>query len=113
MNDSSPGDLPKTPDEIPSDDRLTQAHSVDQPRMYWLRRLLACTPFYLVSAALLLYGFYLVSIDPRFLNQETKHLVFNFTSLQIYELVLVLTAIFLAARRIWYDSTLLVILENL
>ena len=80
--------------------------------IYWLKRFLACNPFYLVSAALLLYGVYRVSVDPNFLSRETAQLVFNFTSLQFYEVLLVLTAIFLARRRIWYDSTLLVVLEN-
>ncbi len=81
--------------------------------LHWLKLCLSCNPFYLASAALLLYGLYRVSIDPAFLSRETAHLVFNFTSLQLYELLLVSTAIFLAWRRIWYDSTLLVSMENL
>jgi len=84
-----------------------------QPIVYWLKRLLACNPFYLVSAALLLYGMYCVSIDPGFLPTEIGQLVFNFTSLQFYELLLVATAIVLARRSIWYDSALLLVLENL
>src|ERR1035441_5614769 len=84
-----------------------------KPFSWWLRKLLACNPFYLVSAALLLFGCYRVSIDAPFLNHETARLVFNFTSVQCYEMLLVLTAIFLARRCLWYDSTLLVGLENL
>lgn len=84
-----------------------------RPMTYWLKRLLACNPFYLSSAALLLYGLYRVSMDPSFLPTEVGQLVFNFTSLQIYELLLVVTAIVLARRCIWYDSALLLILENL
>jgi hypothetical protein len=80
--------------------------------MYWFRRFLACNPFYLVSAALLLYGFYRVSIDPNFLHGEIAQLTFDMTSLQLYELLLVVTAIWLARRSVWYDSTLLVWLEN-
>ncbi len=80
---------------------------------HWLKRLLACNPFYLVSAALLLFGMYRVSIDPNFLRTETAQLIFNFTSLQFYELLLVFTAVFLTRRCIWYDATLLVVLENL
>jgi len=80
---------------------------------YWARRLLACNPFYLVSAALLLYGCYRISTEPEVLRQDSLHLFFNFGSIQFYELLLVITAIFLARRRIWYDSTLLVGLENL
>jgi hypothetical protein len=79
----------------------------------FIRLLAASNPFYPISAAVLLYGFYRVSSDPRFLPGEISQLMFNFTSLQIYELVLVATAIFLASRRIWYDSTLLVGLENM
>ena len=36
---------------------------------YWLKRFLACNPFYLVSAALLLFGFYRISVDPGFLSR--------------------------------------------
>ena len=84
-----------------------------KPLSYWLRRFLACNPFYLVSAAFLLYGLYRVSVDPKFLSSETSQLAFNFTSLQFYEALLVATAIFLARRGIWYDSTLLIGLENM
>jgi hypothetical protein len=84
-----------------------------RPFSYWLRKLFVCNPFYLVSAALLLFGCYRVSIDAPLLDQETARLTFNFTSVQFYEILVVLTAIFLARRRIWYDSTLLVGLENL
>lgn len=79
----------------------------------WVKRLLVCNPFYLLSAALLLFGLYRVSIDPHFLTAEVAQLTFNSSSLQGYELLLVGTAIVLARRRIWYDATLLVVLENL
>jgi len=105
---------PQTP-KPDSSAPLTQVETQppSPPLAYWLRRFLACNPFYLVSAALLLYGFYRVSVDPTFLSEERAQLTFNFTSLQFYELLLVITAIFLARRRIWYDSALLVGLENL
>jgi hypothetical protein len=78
-----------------------------------LRRLFTCNPFYLLSAALLLYSFYLVSADRSFLPGEIGQLSFNLSSLQLYQILLVVTAIFLARRAVWYDSTLLVGLENL
>jgi len=81
--------------------------------MHWLKRLLACNPFYLVSAALLLFGMYRVSADPRFLQTEVARLTFNFSSLQLYELLLVGVAVVLTRRAIWYDAKLLVVLENL
>jgi hypothetical protein len=84
-----------------------------KPFSWWLRKLFACNPFYLVSAALLLFGCYRVSIDAPMFNLESARLLFNFTAIQIYEVLLVFTAIFLARRAIWYDSTLLVSLENL
>jgi hypothetical protein len=77
------------------------------------KRLLACNPFYLASAALLLYGCYRVSLEPKLFNRETAHLYFNFLSLQTYECLLVLIAVFLAVKKIWYDSTLLTGLENM
>src|ERR1700709_2343920 len=80
------------------------------PPMYWVKRMLACNPFYLISAALLLFGLYRTSIDKNFLPTEVGQLTFNFTSLQFYELLLVGTAVVLARRRIWYDSTLLMVL---
>jgi len=83
------------------------------PPMYWVKRLLACNPFYLISAALLLFGMYRTSVDKNFLPTEVGQLVFNFSSLQFYELLLVVTAVVLARRCIWYDSTLLIVLENL
>ena len=80
---------------------------------WWLRKLFACNPFYLVSAALLLYGCYRLSVDTAWFTGETARLFASFTTVQFYELLLVITAIFLASRRLWYDSTLLVGLENL
>ncbi|MEY4916960.1 MAG: hypothetical protein RL616_873 [Verrucomicrobiota bacterium] len=87
--------------------------AVPKPFSWWLRKFFACNPFYLVSAALLLYGCYRVSLEAPMFNLETARLLFNFTSVQLYEVLLVGTAIFLARRKIWYDSTLLVGLENL
>src|SRR5215467_14270901 len=84
-----------------------------QPFSYWAKRFLVCNPFYLVSAALLLFGMYRLSVDRSLFEREIPQLVFNLTSLEFYEILLVATSIFLAARRIWYDSTLLVGLENL
>ena len=84
-----------------------------KPFSWWLRKLFACNPFYLVSAALLLYGCYRLSIDTAWFHGETARLFASFTSVQGYELLLVSTAIFLARRSLWYDSTLLVGLENL
>src|SRR5437016_1210731 len=112
MNDShepSPSSVPVLPTALD----MAPSSTKPRPVVYWLKRALACNPFYLFSAALLLYGFYRISVDPDFLNREVARLVFSFTSLQFYEILLVVTAVFLARRRIWYDSTLLIILENL
>src|SRR5258708_1131246 len=98
------------------------APSADQPAAVcitqnclgpWAKRFIACNPCYLLSAALLLYGFYRVSIDPGFLRSEIAQLAFDLGSLQVYELLLVVTAIWLTRRAAWYDATLLVWLENL
>ena len=67
----------------------------------WLRLLFASNPFYVVSVALLLFGCYRISMEPALFNHESAHLFFNFISLQLYEMLLVGTAIFLARRRIW------------
>ena len=88
-------------------------HPPSKPFSWWLRKFFACNPFYLASAALLLFGCYKVSIEAPLLNTESARLSFLFTSVQLYELLLVLTAIFLSRRQIWYDATLLVGLENL
>src|SRR5436189_5751866 len=104
---------PTFPEErTPSNYSGAQTENFRRQITYWIRYFFACNPFYLVSAALLLYGFHRVSIDSNFLSEETAHLVFNFASLQTYELMLVVTAIFLASRRIWYDSMLRGGLEN-
>lgn len=78
----------------------------------WVRRLLVCNPFFLASAALLLFGVNRLSIDPGFLGDEIQNLLFNFSALQFYEGLLIATAIVLARRKVWYDSALLVVLEN-
>ncbi|HEU0008453.1 MAG TPA: hypothetical protein VFT34_01410 [Verrucomicrobiae bacterium] len=79
----------------------------------WGRWLLAGNPCYLVSAALLLFGINRLAVDPEFLKAEGAKLGFNFSALQVYELLVVGVAILLARRRVWYDSTLLVVIENL
>jgi hypothetical protein len=79
---------------------------------YWLRRLLVCNPFFLCSAALLLWGVNRLSTDPGFPGDETQNLLFNFFALEGYELMVVFTAIVLARRKVWYDSALLSVLEN-
>jgi hypothetical protein len=76
-----------------------------------LRQVLAGNPLYILSAGLMLFGIYLVSVDPALDRQELAQMVFNFSALQAYELLLVLTAVVLARRAVWYDSTLLVGLE--
>lgn len=91
----------------------SMTESVPKPAAYWIKRFLVCNPFYLVSAALLLFGMYRISVDRNLFSEEISQLAFNLTSLEFYEFLLVGTAIFLASRRIWYDSTLLVGLENL
>jgi hypothetical protein len=97
----SPSSSPSKPDYVP------------RPLSWWLRKFFACNPFYLVSAALLLYGCYHVSMDATFADHETARLLFNFSSVQVYELLLVGVAIFLARRYLWYDSMVLVGLENM
>src|SRR5262249_52905630 len=49
---------------------------------------------------------------PGFLRNEIAQLVFDLTSLQVYELLLAITAIWLAKREAWYDATQLIWLEN-
>ncbi len=97
----SPGLPPAKPNALP------------RPLSWWLRKFFACNPFYLVSAALLLYGCYRVSIDGTFADRDTARMLFNFSSVQVYELLLVGVAIFLARRCLWYDSMVLVGLENM
>ncbi len=75
--------------------------------------IIASNPFFLLSALFMLQGIYLVSVDPQMLGQEQSQLAFNFSSLQVYELLLVLTALFLARRQLWHDTALLFWLENL
>src|SRR5436190_17144490 len=77
-----------------------------------VRFLLAGNPFFILSAVLLLYAMRRLSFDSRLFSTELSQLIFNFSSFQFYELILMGTAIFLAHRRIWYDSTLLVFIEN-
>ncbi|HXI53143.1 MAG TPA: hypothetical protein VNH84_16620 [Candidatus Saccharimonadales bacterium] len=117
MNDETP----KLPDPAPDSPALVP-ESLEAPVWaqlrtrrgwrYWARRLLVCNPFFLVSAALLLFGVYRLSVDPGFLEEETQNLLFNFFALQVYEILVALAAVVLARRQVWYDSALLVVLEN-
>lgn len=77
-----------------------------------LKRLLVCNPFYLASAALLLFALSRLTQDARFLTTETRQVLFQFTVLQGYGFLLVGTALWLSRRPVWYDSALLVVLEN-
>jgi hypothetical protein len=117
MNEHEPSSPPPIIEASPSPDVAlgppTPPQDFPRPFTVWLRKLFACNPFYLLSAALLLFGCYRVSIDAPLLNVESARLLFNFTSVQLYEVLLVFTAIFLARRCLWYDSTLLAGLENL
>src|SRR6185295_17067831 len=79
---------------------------------YWLRRLLVCNPFFLCSAALLLFAINRLYNDQGFLGDETAKLLFNFSAHHFYELLLIATAIHLATRRLWYTSALLVVLDH-
>src|ERR1022692_1973883 len=79
----------------------------------WLRQALGRDPFFIVSAALLLLSMRLLSGGAGGFTRETSQLLFNFSSFQVYELLLVGTAIVLARRKIWYDSGLLVGVETL
>jgi len=108
-------DQPVIPPVIPADPDpgSLRQYPGPKPLSWWLQKLFVCNPFYLVSAALLLYGCYRVSIDAPMFNLETARLLFNFGSVQAYEALLVVTAIFLSRRAIWYDATLLTGLESL
>lgn len=97
---------PLMPEGVPAQEMQTNAS------VSWLRRLLVCNPFYLASAALLLFGLSRLTQDPRFLTTETREVLFQFGVLQAYGFLLVGTGLWLARRRIWYDSALLVVLEN-
>jgi hypothetical protein len=79
---------------------------------YWARRLLVCNPFFLCSAALLLFGVSRLSLDEKFLGEEVANLLFNVFALLGYETLVVVTAVILARRKVWYDSALLVVMEN-
>src|SRR5271157_1446261 len=105
MNENDQTNTP--PPIAPNPEPVPPALPKPRPLSCWLRKFFACNPFYLVSAALLLYGCYRVSIDAPILSLESARLIFNFSSVQIYEVLLVLVAIFLARRCLWYDSTLL------
>jgi len=121
MNDNGEPNVPNVPPPITADSKLETSpdspppgpNRVHRPLSWWFRKFFACNPFYLLSAALLLYGCYRISIDEAFIDGETARLLFNFSSVQVYELLLVGVAIFLASRCLWYDSMVLVGLENM
>jgi hypothetical protein len=97
------------PGAVPAPDR----RSLTGDLRHLCKRLLAGNPLYLASAGLFLYGINTVTTDPRLVGAELSLLQFNFSALALYEIILAVTAIALARRRIWYDSILLVALANL
>lgn len=76
-------------------------------------RVVAGNPFFLFSPMLLLYGLFQVATEPAMLGQEAASLAFNFSSLGIYEMLLVVAAIWLAGRGLRYDASVLMWMENL
>ncbi len=107
-----PQNEPPYPDETPP---VLEAAPCSQAKidwLHWVRRLLVCNPFFLCSAALLLFGVNRLSLDPNFLGEEQANLVFNYGALQLYGFLVVGTALILARRKIWYDSALLVVVEH-
>jgi hypothetical protein len=57
------------------DKKITRPRLPGEGFSTWVKHLLACNPFYLVSAALLLYGLIRVSVDPNFLSHEPAQLL--------------------------------------
>jgi hypothetical protein len=106
-----PNSSPASPTEMPSAP-LPPVISKPIAWGYWARRLLVCNPFFLCSAALLLFGVNRLSLDPNFLGEEQSNLLFNYSALQLYGFLVVGTALILARRKIWYDSALLVVVEH-
>lgn len=85
----------------------------EQKARQWLRYLLIGNPFYILSAVLLLYSMNRLSNGSGLFLKELPQLIFNFSSFQVYELLLAGTAIFLARRQIAYDAGLLVTMEQM
>jgi hypothetical protein len=108
MNPDRPEPEPTTP--IPSPD--ASPPSAPPNWREWARRLLICNPFFLCSAALLLFGVNRLSGEEKIFRDEIQNLLFNFSALQFYEVLVVFTAVVLARRKVWYDSSLLVVLEQ-
>jgi hypothetical protein len=105
-------DSPIPPGDQPQPAAIDCGESTLGDWRYWCRRLLLCNPFYLCSAAFLLFGVNRLSLDPDFLGGEMPKLIFNFSALQSYGVLLVGTAILLARRRVLYDSALLVVMDH-
>ncbi len=111
---------PTPPPAIPEaqDHWLERHHSLSDlftniPWRKILSLVIDSNPFFLLSALFMLQGIYMVSVDPQMLGQEQSQLAFNFSALQIYELLLVLTALFLSRRLLLHDTALLFWLENM
>jgi hypothetical protein len=76
-----PSSPPPPPPVTPSPDFVVSSKLPEptvgllhRPLSWWLRKFFACNPFYLVSAALLLYGCYRVSIDETFMDSRGRGL---------------------------------------
>ncbi len=105
-------DLPESESTTQDKETAPAAPTASSSWRHWARRLLVCNPFFLCSAALLLFGVNQLSGEEKLFRDEIQNLLFNFSALQFYEVLVVLTALVLARRRVWYDSALLVVLEQ-
>lgn len=94
---------PRTP-SLAANPTNTPGHVPTRMASHWVGKFLARNPFYLISAALLLFGINRLSVDPSFLGSEEPKLAFNFAALQLYEILLVFVGVVLSLRRVWYDS---------
>src|SRR4051794_11954237 len=119
MNSPEPSALPpsENPDATGPDDSMQPPpflphlppRAADRQDPYqWLKWLLAQNPFYIASAIMLLYAMFRLSVDPKIFAEEVSQLFFNFSSFQVYEVMLAITALILVRRKILYDFSLLV-----
>lgn len=100
-------------DTQPKQDSAPNANVAPAPSgRSWVKHIIARNPFFPISAGLLLYGINQLSTEPKLVGAEFSMLRFNFCALVGYEMMLILTAVALSRRKIWYDALLLIGLSN-
>ncbi|MCH2209455.1 MAG: hypothetical protein MK132_26835, partial [Lentisphaerales bacterium] len=80
---------------------------------FWNKFIVTCNPWFLSSAVILLFGIYQIRVDEVFLGSEEVEVLYSFFTLQVYEIMALLSAWCFLKRRLNYDAVFLIIVVGI